>query len=472
MDRVIEIFRDLCAIPHGSGNMEKIAAYCVDFAKKNGLFVFCDEAKNVIIKKEASPGYEKAPAVMLQGHMDMVCQKDLDVEIDFETQGITPVIEGNFMTARGTTLGADNGIAVAMILALLERHDLSHPALEAVLTTDEEIGLLGAGALDVSRLSARSLINLDSEEEDAVTVSCAGGSKFSMGLPVSFQDLSGDLVQLRLSGLQGGHSGTDIHKGRVNAICLMGRVLCALAADFPLSLTSLSGGEKKNAIPSSCCAGFLVPDADLFFRKAEEVLAAVKSDVTQREKDFTYKMDPVEKGALRKAVTPAETGKICDLLFFAPSGVQAMSQTIPDLVETSLNLGIVRMEEELRLHFSLRSNREESLLALEERMKAFARLCGASYQASGRYSPWEYNPVSPLRDLYLRLYREEKGKEIRVAALHAGVECGVISARLPGLDCISIGPDLFHVHTPKEKMDLSSAERVYHRLQKLLEELR
>ena len=471
MKRVLDIFCEICSIPHGSGNMEKISAYCMDFAEKNGLEAFLDDAKNVIIKKKGTIGLENAAPVILQGHMDMVCQKDEGVSIDFEKDGIVPVIEGDLMRAKGTTLGGDNGIAVAMILAILERDDLSHPPIEAVFTVDEEIGLIGAGKLEFSRLSGRRLINIDSEEEDTLTVSCAGGCDLILHLPIQREKTVGKKITVKLSGLKGGHSGIEIGNGRVNADVLMGRVLAKLSEKIEISLLSVSGGDKGNAIPLSASFEGVVTDADAFVKNCSAYLSEVKKELSQREPDFDYEVKAYSEGEF-EAVGAKDSKRFFDALCTVPNGVIEMSPSIPNLVETSLNLGILKSEENaVVFQLMLRSNLYSALLGLEERVKAFARLIGATTTSFGHYPPWEYRPDSPLRDLYGKIYREEIGKDIRIEAIHAGLECGVISAGLPGIDCISIGPDLWDVHTTKERMSISSVNRVYQRIIKTLAKL-
>ncbi len=472
MKRVIDIFREICAIPHGSGNMEKISAYCMEFAKKNGLEAYLDDAKNVIIKKKGTCGLENVAPVILQGHMDMVCQKDESISIDFEKEGITPVIEGDLMRAEGTTLGGDNGIAVAMILAILERNDFSHPPIEAVFTVDEEIGLLGAGKLQFSRLLGRRLINIDSEEEDTLTVSCAGGCDMILSFPIHREKTAGKKVQIKLFGLKGGHSGIEIGNGRVNADLLLGRVLAKLSEEIEISLCSVFGGEKGNAIPLSSAFEGVVSDSDAFLEKCESYLSEVKKELSQREPGFDYEVKVFSEGVWEAACLK-ESKCFFDALCTVPNGVVEMSPSIPNLVETSLNLGILKSEENsIVWQLMLRSNLNSALFALEERVKAFARLIGATATSFGHYPPWEYRPDSPLRDLYADIYKEETGKEIRIEAIHAGLECGVISSGLPGIDCISIGPDLWDVHTTKERMSLPSVDRVYKRILKTLEKLR
>lgn len=469
MERVIEIFREICAIPHGSENMEGISTYCADFGQRLGLEVIRDEAKNVILKKKGSCGMENAAPLILQGHMDMVCQKDPDVSFDFETEGLRLKVEGDRLYADGTTLGGDNGIAVALILALLEREDLAHPPLEAVLTVDEEIGMIGAMALDASLLSGKRLINLDSED-DTVTVSCAGGSDFILTYPITREKKTGKALEIRMGGLQGGHSGIEIHKGRVNCATFMGRFLSLAAGRFPLSLVELESGEKTNAIPFHAKATVIYEDEALI-PFAKEALASMKREIAFREPNFTYEIKELGEGAY-DAVESEASGKIFDALCTVPTGVIAMSPSIDDLVETSLNLGILETSEaRVKLHFYLRSNSADALSGLEETMLAFARLTHGESESSGYYPPWEYSENSPLRETYLAVYREETGRDVPVVALHAGLECGVFGAKIEGLDCIAIGPNLYDVHTPKESMSLSSVEKIYHRLVTLLSRL-
>lgn len=472
MKRVLELFEALCAIPHGSGNMEGISAWCVDFAKKRGLEADRDEARNVIIKKKATPGYENAPTVMLQGHLDMVCQKVEGSPIDFEKDGIKTFVEGDFLKAEGTTLGADNGIAVAMILAILEREDLSHPALEAVFTTDEEIGMLGALKLDMSLLKAEKMINLDSEEDDVVTVSCAGGSDFVMSVPFERTEEKGTRLFVTFKGLQGGHSGVEIHKGRVNADLLAGRFLQHMKAFAPYSLLSVNGGDKSNAIPRYAKMEIVTSDPTAFLKEAASYLETVKHELATREPGFISVLETEGEGSFA-VVEKSAADRIIAALCTAPNGVVNMSADIPGLAETSLNLGILETKENtVNLHFALRSNFVSGLVALEEKLFAFASLLSCKASTGGHYPPWEYRSDSQLRDLYTRLYEEKTGQKAKVEAIHAGLECGVFAAGISNLDCIAIGPTLFDVHTTEEKMSISSAEKIYGLLTALLKECR
>ncbi|MBR3837390.1 MAG: aminoacyl-histidine dipeptidase [Clostridia bacterium] len=472
MKRVLELFEALCAIPHGSGNMEGISAWCVDFAQKRGLEAARDEARNVIIKKKATPGYENAPTVMLQGHLDMVCQKVEESPVDFEKDGIKTFVKGDYLKAEGTTLGADNGIAVAMVLAILEREDLSHPALEAVFTTDEEIGMLGALELDMSLLKAEKMINLDSEEDDVVTVSCAGGSDFVMSVPFERKEEKGTHLFVTFKGLQGGHSGVEIHKGRVNADLLAGRFLQHMKASVPFSLLSVNGGDKSNAIPRYAKMEIVTSDPVAFLKEAASYLETVKHELAAREPGFVSVLETEGEGSFA-VMEKSAADRVIAALCTAPNGVVNMSADIPGLVETSLNLGILETKEDaVSLHFALRSNFTSGLVALEEKLFAFASLLSCKASTGGHYPPWEYRADSRLRDLYTRLYEEKTGKKAKVEAIHAGLECGVFAAGIPNLDCIAIGPTLFDVHTTEEKMSISSAEKIYGLLTALLKECR
>jgi len=459
--RVFYYFEQLCAIPHSSENMEAIAAYCVDFAKKQGLRHLRDKANNVIIYKDAAPGYEQAAPLLLQGHLDMVCQKTPNSTVDFLKDGLDLYVEGDFVKARGTTLGADNGIAVAMVLAILEDQSLPHPALEAVFTTDEEIGMIGATQLDFSNLSARKMINLDAEEEDSVTVSCAGGSDFQLHLPVEQTPCTGTPVTVTLQGLLGGHSGVEIHKGRINA-ALLGAPLVQLPG---AELMDYHSGDKANAIPNQCRARLCVTRPQLFEPALAAFLAGLETD-KEREKGLTHRVEYGAPGRY-EVFTPQTRQSLFSALVTPPDGVVAMSTAIPGLVETSLNLGIVAADGEgILLHRALRSNKEGALTALEDQLKGM--FPAEWIQTFGRYPSWEFKEDSALQGLYKEIYRNQTGTQPKVEAIHAGLECGVFAAGLPGLDCIAIGPQLYDVHTVNERLSISSLGRIYNILLELL----
>ncbi|MBQ8606407.1 MAG: aminoacyl-histidine dipeptidase [Clostridia bacterium] len=458
-ERVFYYFEKLCAIPHGSGNMEKISEFCLDFAKAHSLCAVRDSANNVIIFKGASEGYENAEPVILQGHLDMVCQKRADCNIDFEKDGLSLYIDGDFVKAHGTTLGADNGIAVAMTLAILESKDISHPPIEAVFTTDEEVGMDGALALDMSLLSGNKLINLDSEDEDILTVSCAGGSDFSITAPLCRKKASGTPVTVTLGGLRGGHSGIEIASGRVNSNILTGRLLNTLQSEIDFEIVSVCGGDKGNAIPLLSSLTVLTEDADGFINKVKLCLETVKKEISAREPGFEFETAAGEYGVYDVIGIKKE---LIFLLSCAPNGVLKMSAEIEGLVETSLNLGIVSTDKEsLYMLFTLRSNKRSALAYLEKKLTALCTFIDCEIKTGGHYPPWEFKENSELQELYKEVYRDLYGKEPRVEAIHAGLECGVLSSGKDGLDCISIGPELYDVHTVSERLSIPSTERIY-----------
>lgn len=458
---VFEYFEKICSVPHGSGDMEKISKFCLDFAEENGLKAIRDDGKNVIIYKDATEGYEDAEPIILQGHIDMVCQKTPGSTIDFEKDGIDVFEEDGFLRARGTTLGADNGIAVAMIMAILASKELSHPPIEAVLTTDEEIGMLGATVLDETRLKGRRMINLDAEEEEYVTVSCAGGSDLKIFLPFHREKATGTKLIMEIEGLHGGHSGVEIDKGRVNANILMGRMLRYLQKNTDLDIISVNGGDKMNAIPLYSKAEVVVKDAE----KAEEQLKAyfkiVKEEIQSREPGCELKVNCYDKGEF-SALCRESANKLVYMLLTTPDGILKMSKDIDGLVETSLNLGVLKTEEDkIFMQYALRSNKASALDFLEDKLSVFAGYNGCSSEVSGRYQPWEYKENSALRDLYIQTYEKKYGKSPHISAIHAGLECAVFSNKIKDLDCIAIGPDMMGVHTTEEKLSISSVKKVY-----------
>lgn len=468
-NRVLKYFEEICSIPHGSENMKEIADYCESFAKSHSLEFKRDEANNVIIYKKASVGYENADPIILQGHLDMVCQQTEDRSIDFLTDGLDIYADGDFVKAHGTTLGADNGIAVAMVLAILENDKYKHPRIEAVFTTDEEIGMIGASKLDMSLLTAKKMINIDSETESAVTVSCAGGSDFEVKFPVSRVNKFGTEVTVVLKGLQGGHSGIEIDKGRVNANLLAGRFLNHMAGCADFGIITMDGGDKGNAIPSVCKIQLCVDDADKFVQEAKEYLEIIKNEISEREKDFTSIITAGEKSEFSVFTDDLKKAVIYTLTC-VPNGVIEMSARIKGLVETSLNLGIFATgSKDITMLFTLRSNKKSAHTALEDKLKAFFSVLPCHIKTSGHYPPWEFNENSALQQLYIDTYKEFTGVEPKVEAIHAGLECGIFYSAIDGLDCISIGPDLFDVHTVNEKMSISSTERIFNVLISLLE---
>lgn len=457
---VFRFFEELCAIPHGSRNTKAISDWCVEFAKARGLEHYQDGANNVIIIQEATPGYEATAPIILQGHLDMVCEKEPGCGKDMAREGLDLAVDGDLVYAKGTTLGGDDGIAVAMALAVLDDPSIPHPRLEVVLTTEEEIGMLGAAALDAAPLRGRQLLNLDSEEEGVFTVSCAGGSLTRCTLPVTREPFGGTALTVRVSGLAGGHSGAEIHKGRANADILLGRVLRAMAAETGLRLTSAAGGLKDNAIPALAEAVVAAADAARAKAAAAVLAEALKGEYRTVDPGLTVEVLPAETAEL--PMDALSTQRALCLLACAPNGVQEMSHDIPGLVQTSLNLGILETgAAELSAVFCVRSSVASRKEMLHDRLRCLTEALGGTVDISGEYPAWEYCRESALRERMEEVFREQYGHEPRIEAIHAGVECGLLCGKLPGLDCVSIGPDLTEIHTPRERMSISSVQRVW-----------
>lgn len=472
---VFRFFEEICAIPHGSGNTKGISDYLVKFAKERSLSYIQDEHNNVIIKKPATPGYEDAPVIILQGHMDMVCEKEEDCNFDFLTDGLRLEVDGDFVTAKGTTLGGDDGIAVAYELAILDSDDVDHPELECVFTVDEEIGLLGAAAMDTSVLKGRTLINIDSEMEGILTVSCAGGETVVSDFPVKRHkpDGSRSYALLKVDGLLGGHSGEEINKEHGNAIKLLSRILNEACRKTDIDICSIYGGLKDNAIPFMCSCELMASDDEY-----GELVAIVKKYNKIYKNEFSVS-DPGVSVKIKRLdasnVThrdPIDREDFLNALFFlyvVPNGVQAMSTDIKGLVETSLSMGILSTGEDcVSVTNSVRSSVNSRKYALADQVAAIAKRAGGSSRLQGDYTPWEYKKNSKLRDLMVDVYSETFGKEIIVTAIHGGLECGVFSDKIPDLDCVSFGPDLFDIHTANERMSISSVRRTYNYLLEVL----
>ena len=467
---VFGYFEEICAIPHGSRNTKRISDYLVNFAKEHGLRCIQDEADNVIIFGDATPGYEDHPTVILQGHMDMVCEKDADCPIDMATEGLDVMHDGNVVFAKGTTLGADNGIAVAMGMAILADKTIPHPPIEVLVTSDEEIGLLGAAAVDMSAMQGRTLINLDSEGEGIFTVSCAGGCTATVSLPVERRAVYGPCIRLVVDGLQGGHSGADIHLNRGNANKIMGEFMSRIQKLMPLCLTSLAGGAKDNAIPRSCQATLVAMGIhlDRINAIAEELQAEVRAQYNEPEATVqAFDVDALGGNSL----STESTAKVISLLCSAPNGVQTWSKDIEGLVQTSLNMGVVKLGDRLNVTLSVRSSVNTEKQELLDQLKKLAEMFGASYVEVGAYPAWEYKKESHLRDVMVSTYKDMFGKDAKVEAIHAGLECGLFTEKLPGLDCVSIGPQMHDIHTSRERLEIGSTQRTWEFLLAVLKNL-
>lgn len=454
--KIFEFFEEISAVPRGSGKTDKIADYCVNFAKSRNLEYIRDSSNNVIIFKGGSAGRENEPAVILQGHTDMVWEKADGVDFDFENDGLKLHVDGDMLYAEGTTLGGDDGIAVAMCFAILDDDSLSHPPLEVVLTVDEEIGMLGVRALDTSVLKGKTLINLDSEQENILWVSCAGGARANIELPVTRIKNNRSAYKFTFTGFEGGHSGTEIDKGHANASVEAGKYLKELSKKENILVSSITGGKMDNAITRE--ASFTVCCDNDVSEYASEFENRIRSAYPNEIKAFVK----CEKVSADYSFDISSTQNVITLFDGLPYGVTAMSKEIDGLVQTSLNPGVLYTEnDKVVLGYSCRSSvnaeKEELLSLLEKRAKSV----GASINFYGCYSAWEYRKQSPLRDTMTRVYRELYGKELNVTAVHAGLECGIFCEKILGLDCVSLGPDIFDIHTPKERLSISSTERIY-----------
>ena len=469
---VFHFFEEITKIPHGSGNVGQISDYLVKFARDRGLFCIQDELKNIIIVKEAVPGYEDEPIVILQGHMDMVAVKKPDCDIDMAKEGLRIAVRGDEIYAEGTSLGGDDGIAVAYALALLDSDAIKHPRLEVIVTVDEEVGMDGARGIDLSMLTGNRMVNLDSEDEGIFLTSCAGGARVKGKLPLSEAQRQGVAVEVTVGGLLGGHSGGEIHKERGNSNCLMGRLLYRLAETFDIGISRLQGGLADNAIPRETKAVLVVEERD-----KEAILDVVKTV----EGEIRAELSSKDPGAFLAAgegrpgswlcTTAEDTAKAAAWLIALPNGVQAMSADMHGLVETSLNLGILSYEDgSLLADFSVRSSVESAKQALIDRLCAVIGLAGGSFSVSGDYPGWKYRKDSPLREKMTALYEKMYGKAPKVEAIHAGLECGILGSKIADLDCVSMGPDMKDIHTTEETLSISSTGRVWEFLVRLLEE--
>ncbi len=457
---VFGYFEDICAIPHGSHNTKQISDYLVEFARKHELNYIQDEMNNVILFGEGTCGMENHEPVILQGHMDMVCDKDPGVTLDMATEGLDVTHDESFVFAKGTTLGGDDGIAVAYGLALLADKTIPHPPLEVIITVDEEIGLLGANAIDLSMLKGRTMINLDSEDEGIFTVSCAGGAHAVISLPVDRKPVYGPCIRLSVSGLQGGHSGAEIHKNRANANKVMGEFMSRIQNIMPLCLTSLSGGSKDNVIPHTCQATLVAMGIQL--ERINAIAETLQAEIREKYDEPEASIQAFDVDALGgNSLSTESTAKVIGLLCAAPNGIQAWSKDIDGLVQTSLNMGIVKLGERLSVTFSVRSSVNAEKEELLEQLKTIASFYEASFTVGGEYPAWEFKKDSRLRDIMVPVYREMFGKDPEVLAIHAGLECGLFSEKLPGLDCISIGPQMHDIHTSREKLDIASTRRTW-----------
>ncbi len=464
-ERAIRFFEEFSKIPHGSGNTAMIADYLEGFAKERGLRHIRDGHDNVIIKKPATAGYEDRPGVIFQGHLDMVAEKKPGSDIDMEKEGLTLYRDGDFLRAVDTTLGGDDGVALAYALAVLDSDDIPHPSFEAIFTSDEEIGLLGATAIDGSSVEGKLLINIDSDAEGIFTVGCAGGMRSDIVMPIRRVNTADKTYRVRVSGFKGGHSGVEIDKGRVNASKALIEIISRIG---DISIKDIHGGNADNAIPRECeCIFSSHYDQTDLIKKIGRELAERYVDI---EPDIQIDVGSCSTEVAGVGVDDSRT--IVSLLAQLPSGIIAWSEDIEGLVETSLNLGILRMTNDtLEASFSVRSAKGAKKRELGDRLAQIAAAHGAKYSERGEYPAWEYRRDSHLRDVMKKVYEDMYGKAPEIVTIHAGLECGILSEKIADLDCVSIGPDNYDIHTTEEHLSLSSFSRVWDFLKRVLAEI-
>ncbi len=458
--RMFELFEEICKIPHGSDNEAQIAEYISDFAKERGLWVYKDEANNVLVRKNSTKGRENEPMILLQGHTDMVCEKDGNVNHDFTSDALKLYVDGEgFLRAKGTTLGADDGVAVALMLAVLDGAIESHPALECLFTAGEEIGMIGAGKFDFSLINARKMINIDSETEGKAVVGCAGGVRSELSLPIKRTEKQGNGLRITVGGLCGGHSGEDINKGRANANRIMGRILTELSFRLDMGIISINGGSKDNAIPRECVADVCVPDFFEALLEVEALAKIISKELCTDDKGFFCRVERCENSAVLDLESEQ---KLMLAINNTPCGVMEMSNDVDGLVEWSANLGVVdTCTEQAKLTFLTRSSIDERIDYSMHALDRLAKTLGGEVGHFGRYTGWSYAKQSPVRDAYMAAYKALFGKDAGAEIIHAGLECGLVRANIPDMDIISIGPDIIALHSPGEKLNIASAERLW-----------
>ena len=466
---VLKFFDEISKIPRGSGNTRKISDYLVSFATERTLEYIRDEYNNVIIKKYASAGMENHAPVIIQGHTDMVCEKDSGCTKDMSSEGLDLVLDGDTLYAKGTTLGADDGIAIAMMLAILDSDEIAHPLIEAVMTVDEETGMTGATMLDVSPLKGTRMINIDSEDEGIFTVGCAGGNVTTCSVDLKRTKKHGKCFKIEVSGLTGGHSGCEINRGRANANKILGRVLYDMSRCTPIAVSCVSGGGKDNAITVYSCAVICADDEDEVRKSLGEMSEKIKSEFS--DTDPNMKIEICDSDCAF-AYDDASTEKIIYMLMSLPNGIFSMSRKIEGLVQTSLNMGIVNIENDtMKVSFCIRSSVESEKQQLRAVLECMMKSAGGRIEIFGDYPGWDYRPQSELRNIMTEVFEKQYGRKPKTEAIHAGLECGIIAHKKAGLDCVSIGPDITDIHTPREKLHISSLQRTWRFLMGVLERL-
>ncbi|TDT72237.1 dipeptidase D [Hypnocyclicus thermotrophus] len=470
-EKIFYYFNEISKIPRGSKNEIEIANYLEDFAKKRNLEVYKDKFNNILIKKEATSGYENIPSIVIQGHTDMVCEKNQNTVHDFSKDPIKLQVDGNFIKASGTTLGADNGIAVAYALALLDSNNLKHPKLEIFLTSDEEQGMGGASNFNYSKLESKIMLNIDTEEEGEFYVSCAGGARGIFTIPLTYKSNNySNIFHIKIRGLIGGHSGMDIIKERANANKLLGRILNELNSNFDLALVKIWGGSKDNAIPRESDA-IIATNSD--FNELNNVINNLNQMFNKEylgiEENIKLTIEVLNEN-IKKIISKEISNKIINLLFLHFNGIESMSKNINNLVESSLNLGVIESHKDKILFKSaIRSSVLTRKTLIIQKLYSLAKILNISFKSNADYPAWEYKKDSKIREICIKEYKKFANTEPKIKAVHAGLECGIISEKINNIDIISFGPNIFGAHTPEEKLDIKSTRRIYNFLIQLLE---
>lgn len=475
--KAFKYFKEMNDIPRGSGNEKAVSDWLVNFAKEHNLKVIQDTALNIIIKKPGTQGRENDPKIILQGHMDMVCEKNVEVKHDFLRDPIEFIVEGDFLRANGTTLGADDGIAVAMSLAVLASKGISHPPMELLVTTGEEIGMVGAEALDPKNLEGRILINIDSEEEGKLLVSCAGGVREKINLPITWEQADKNYISsvIRVRGLKGGHSGMEINKERGNANKIMGRFLMDLRSVIDFKINSINGGAKNNAIPRDADAIILFRENDksIVSEKISQWNSTLKNELNTIDPDANLVIEIMGNKA-DKIFSDDTATKALQILLLIPNGIKTMSMAIGGLVQSSTNIGVLTTDEEnIVFDSAIRSSVNTLKKAICDETIVLAEMVGATIEFEAEYPEWQYNPDSKIMNILEKAYTNLYGKKPEIAAIHAGLECGLFSEKFEGdIDQISFGPNMYDVHTPSEHLSISSTERTWDYLVAILKEIK
>lgn len=475
-DKVFSYFEAICDIPHGSFHEKALSDYIVSFAKERGLYCRQDKRNNVLVKKPGTAGYEASPALIIQGHIDMVCDKNAETEHDFLKEPLKLYIDGDYIKAHGTTLGADNGIAVAYMLALLDAAGIAHPPIECVFTVEEEIGMGGATDFDAFDLEGKRFLNMDTEEEGHLMVSCCGGRRMRVYLPAKRESKRAGTKPfvLRIFGLKGGHSGSDIHLQRASANVLLGRLLLEMRNQMEYGLVSADGGNMDNAICREAEAIICIDPAKEAEAAAlvEKLQKAFWEEYKERESDILMTMEAV-KDEIAEVLTAETRDKLIGMLQLLPYGVQTMDANMEGLVETSSNIGILKTNEDhIFIDNAVRGSVETRKDAICKKIEVLGQLCGAKVVGVNDYPGWQFNPDSELLSIFKEAWQEKFGVEPQVVAIHAGLECGLFAQKIPGLDLISLGPDMHDVHTPDERLSISSTIRVWEYLKLVLQKLK